>query len=173
MAVFGELNLDPMLDENQVMDARILRLTHPGCVDGFIARRSVEVPDTFVPSATGFASAHEGYLPYLANAAGIFGIKPRWRWFGGVRKNLFETYSLDCRWFSVRGYACALPIYKRLWAIEREFTMFGEIKTHDVLALEATPLLFADPKIAKAVAQLCHPSPRKEAECLRWIPITT
>ncbi len=35
-----------------------------------------------------------------------------------------------------------------------------------------TPM-FADPKIAKAVAQLCHPSPRKEAECLRWIPITT
>lgn len=120
---------DQMLDADEAIDALRLELTHPGFFDGFVDRRNLEVPDTFVPSAKAFAVAHEGYLPWMVNPMGIFGIKPRWHWFGGVRGNLFEVYNLDHRWFSIRGYACALRIYKKLWVIEREFPKYGLKRT--------------------------------------------
>ncbi len=164
---------DQMLDADAAMDASILNLKYPGIHDGFVDRRNVEVPGTFVPSAKAFAVSDHGYLLYMAHPMGIFGIKPRWGWCGSVRQKLFEVYRPYRLWFSVRGYAFALPAYKTLWAIEREFPKFGAIETHDVLAVEATPILFTSPKIAKAAAQLCHPNPGHEAECLRWIPITT
>jgi hypothetical protein len=164
---------DRTLDADTTFNAWVLQRTYQEFIVGFINRRNLEVPDAFVPPAKAFAVADEAYLPYMVNPMGIFGIKPRWRWFGDVRDNLFEVYNLDDRCFSVRGYECALRIYKKLWVIEREFPKFAAVKTHDVLALEATPILFANPKIAKAVAQLCHPNPGHEAECMHWIPITT
>lgn len=177
------MTCDQILDKDRAfdaemfaLDARIFRLLHGALVEDFIHRNNVGVPNTFVPSATGFAVTEcicLLRLLYLAHPKGMYGHSPRWRWIGGERKHLYWTYTFDDHSYSLRGYGCTSDGYEQLWAIEKEREGFGESKVHNVLALDSTPILLTDPKIAKLVAQLCHPNPPEEANSPRWIPITT
>jgi hypothetical protein len=143
---------------------------HQGLVDHVIDRSNVTIPGTFASSATQFSIADDAGILYLAHPMGMYGISPRWHWFGGARKNLFETYDFhDHHWFSLRGCGCTLPGYKKLWAIGRQPSRKSNIQ--DVLTLHSKPIFFTYLPIAKVVAQLCHPNPREEAKCLRWVPI--
>ena len=150
---------------------KIILMMREDVVKDVIDRSHVKVPNTFVPSATQFAIANDAGLLYSAHPMGMYGISPRWGWCGGARKHLFEMYRSDLGWFSVRGYGCTLAGYKEFWAIEH--APFGKSIVQDVLALDSTPIFLTCPKIAKLIAQFCHPSPGQVAESLRWIPITT
>lgn len=159
---------DQMNDVGSSLDE--FRGPHDILVKQVIDRGVVAVSDTFVPSAEQFFIVDDVNILFFADPKGGYGVR-RWRWFGGLRKNLFEAYLPDDgHWFSLRAYG-ALPRYSRLWALERRCRIFGTKHTFDVLALNSTPILFEDPTIAKQVAQTCHPNPREEAARLRWVPL--
>jgi len=159
--MFGELILNCDLDDDTTIN--VLRMLDDGVIKEIIDRGVVEVPRTFMPSATQFAVADDGRFFCLAHSAGMYHILLRRKWFGGVREKRFEVLTKDFHWLSVRGYGCRLTRYKNLWAIARR--PLGS-DAGDVLSLNSTPILFTDPKWAKMVAQFCHPNPREEAKGL-------
>jgi hypothetical protein len=84
----------------------------------------------------------------------------------GERK--FDVLTKDfCHWLSLRGYRYRLTHYTHLWAISRR--PLGSA-AGDVLAVDSTPILFTDPKMAKHLAPACHPCPREDTTGVRWVP---
>ena len=137
----------------------------------FIDRREASnagIPATFMPSATRFAVVGGSYrFCYLAHPMGYYGATRKSSWVGGKRERLFETLT-----FNSDGYALVVReygdrrAYGELWSVQRDGAGVLE-----VLALDADPIFWTIPKIAKAMAKLCHPNPRHEARCLHWIPM--
>ena len=163
--MFGELILNCDLDDDTTIN--VLRMLDDGVIKEIIDRGVVEVPRTFMPSATQFAVADDGRFFCLAYSAGMYHILLRRKWFGGVREKRLDVLTKDCHWLSVRGYGCMLTRYKNLWAIARR--PLGS-NAGDILSLNSTPIFFTDPKWAKELAKACHPCPRKEAKGLCWVP---
>lgn len=154
------------LDDDPGFDEKIFRVVNKGLIEDFIDRRTAEVPDTFVPSAkyVAVANAHLLYLahPRLAHYS-------RWGWVVHERDRLHNAIVGDF-FLSVRRYGGEWG-YGKTWGIERE--LLGT-KVHEVLAFDfgPTPVVFREVKAAMSLAKNCLPSPREEAKCLRWIPIT-
>ena len=82
--MFGELILNCDLDDDTTID--VLRMLDDGVIKEIIDRGVVEVPRTFMPSATQFAVADDGRFFCLAYSAGMYHILLRRKWFGGVRE---------------------------------------------------------------------------------------
>ena len=104
--MFGELILNCDLDDDTTID--VLRMLDDGVIKEIIDRGVVEVPRTFMPSATQFAVADDGRFFCLAHSAGMYHILLRRKWFGGVREKRLEVLTKDFHWLSVRGYGCRL-----------------------------------------------------------------
>jgi hypothetical protein len=104
--MFGELILNCDLDDDTTIN--VLRMLDDGVIKEIIDRGVVEVPRTFMPSATQFAVADDGRFFCLAHSAGMYHILLRRKWFGGVREKRFEVLTKDFHWLSVRGYGCRL-----------------------------------------------------------------
>ena len=135
----------------------------------FIDRRDASnagIPATFMPSATRFAVTGGNGLSYLAHPVGIYGATRKSSWVGGKRERLFETltFNSDGYVLVVRQYGDRRA-YGELWSVQRDGAGVLE-----VLALDADPIFWTYPRVAKAMAKLCHPNPRHEARCLHWIP---
>ena len=105
-------------------------------------------------------------LSYLAHPVGIYGATRKSSWVGGKRERLFETltFNSDGYVLVVRQYGDRRA-YGELWSVQRDGAGVLE-----VLALDADPIFWTYPRVAKAMAKLCHPNPRHEARCLHWIP---
>lgn len=150
-------------------DEKILRaVVGDDRIESLVDRRDTSVPETFVPSARGFAIVSDGLL-FLVHPMAHLGMLGGW--VGGKRKGLYRAATDD-------GYFIAVPRYEGraggpdLWGIER--LCLREKIPAEVLAFGfgPTPIFHRDPTIAKAIAKRCHPYPREEAQLLRWIPIT-
>ncbi len=153
--------MDQMLDVDKAMDALVLRLTHPGLIDDCIDRRNAEVPDTFVPSATLVAVANNNLLSLVHPKA-----------LGEARQMRLDRPEriMAIRRPSANGFVLVARRYGELWGIERQ-REFDDI--HEALVFDngAIPVFHRKPHGAIALAKFCHPNPRKEAQCLRWVPI--
>ena len=115
----------------------------------------------------------EPNIVYLAHPKGAYGVKPKWRWTGGVRSNQFRTFNANQDYdFVAHAYRCSLPRYNKLWAIKRERYRHGKTDdAHyvDLLALRPWPLFFTEVTTAKIVAQLCAPEATAN-KCFCWVP---
>ena len=150
----------------------------------FIDRREASnagILATFMPSATRFAVVGgSNRFCYLAHPMGYYGATRKSSWVGGKPERLFETLSFnaDCYMLAVREYGDRRA-YGELWSVQRSHVIeqvatggaSQRVRVHEVLALDADPIFWTIPKIAKAMAKLCHPNPRPEARCLHWIPL--
>jgi hypothetical protein len=141
---------------------KAFRLAQRDAIKEIVNRKSVEIPDTFVPAANSIALA-DAKLMFLVTPPGLY---PRLGyWVGGVHKGVFT--GCEPRYFlSVRRYG-------KLWSIERQM---GSTDPDEVLAFTfgPTPILFDSHDVARRVArQCCEPILPEEAECVCWIPMTT
>lgn len=149
---------------NCVIDKKLFRRMNsdPNVIEEVLNRNSVEIPDTFVPSANRIALV-SSKLVWLVSEPGLR--PPVGEWFGGVREGLFERFDFD------GDYNLSIRRYGELWSIERkklEPATIGEVLA---FAFGPTPILLQNHKLARMVARQNDPSPREEAQCL-WIPVT-
>jgi hypothetical protein len=137
---------------------------HKGLVDSVIDRRNAKVPDAFVPSAKYIAVANDNLL-LLVHPAALDEAREITFLDGHELEN---TESINI--LSAKGFRLYICQYGKLWCIERKRS-FDDI--HEVLVFncDITPVFHRKPHGVIALAKNCHPNPRKEAECLKWVPI--
>jgi hypothetical protein len=157
---------DQLLDEDVALGKSIFKVLNKGLVDSLIDRGNAKLPDTFVPSAKYIAVANDNLL-LLVHPTALDEAREMTFLDGHEFEN---TESIEIP--SAKGFRLCISQYGKLWAIERQRS-FDDI--HEVLVFnyDITPVLHRKPHGAIALAENCHPNPRKEAECLCWIPITT
>src|SRR5689334_23188240 len=103
------------LIKHETLDHKIFRLMYGKLAEDFIDRSQVEVPDTFVPSATGFGVTDGNSLLWLLSPQGLYGLpRPRWGWVGSAQPHLLRA--CHGSFYTMRGYGCTFDRRKRLWA---------------------------------------------------------
>ena len=136
----------------------------------YIDRSKAELPVTFMPSAKKIALVDE-FIVYLVHPMPLFGQNPPSGWRLSGRNDLFRNVGANGYILYVRRYGEVGTGYEGMWGIERQ--RFRE-EIPEVLAFDfrPTPIFLKYPQEAIFVAKSCHPTPRQEAQCLRWVPIT-
>ena len=127
-----------------------------------------------MPSATEFAVTDGVTIAFLAHPWGIYGAKKLSSWCRAwnERGRIFETAMFDAPAYMLllRDYGSRRGEYRQLLSIER--FPFGQPNDREVLTLNSSPIFFTNLRTAKAIAKLCHPQPRQEAQALHWMRIT-
>lgn len=157
------MSFDQTLDKDEVLDQRILFLSLYRLKVDFINRRNAGVPDTFVPSTKYVAVADDSLLLLVHPTA----LDQARQTTGLNDENIMEVERPGSD-----GFVLFARRYGNLWGIERQ-REYDDI--HEVLVFDRVlmPVVHRKPHGAIALAMNCHPNPRKDAECLRWVPITT
>jgi hypothetical protein len=146
---------------DHILDETIFRLLHDDkLIEEFIDRSNAEIPDTFVPSAIRIAVGTDDLLLFAEPMALYDSMRRSNRWFGSAHGGLFRMVGADSYILSVRRYG-------KLWSIERQ--RLGEKSEVLAFGYGPTPIFYHNFKAAMALAKHCHPNPREEAQCLRWV----
>jgi hypothetical protein len=153
---------------DHLMDEQIFRVLHGGLYEHFIDRDYAEVPDPVAPSAKYVAIAGDNLL-HLVRPMGSQRILRRPKGWERHENDddLSKVIAANDNFLLVRQYGADWDRFGETWAIERK------VGIHEILAFAfgPTPILCFDFKTAMLLGKHCHPNPRKEAQCLRWVPI--
>jgi hypothetical protein len=142
------------------IDEKAFQLMHPDVIEEVINRSSVELPDTFVPSAKRIALGDGGLL-WLVTPPRTY--PPVGHWVGRAREGRFMRFADN------DNYLLSVRRYGKLWSVERK--KLGA-DTGEVLAFAfgSTPILLRRYEDARAIARQSHPSPSEKAQYVCWIP---
>ena len=153
---------------DRLFDERLFRMLHGGLIEHFVERDYAEMPNTVAPGAKYVATASNNLLPFVHP----IGSQRRLRRPNGWERyenddDLSKVIAANDNFLLVRQCGADWDRLGETWAIERK------VGVHEILAFAfgPTPILCFNLKTAMLLAKHCHPNPRKEAECLCWIPI--
>jgi hypothetical protein len=146
-----------------IIDENVFGLTDLDVIEEVINRNSVEIPDTFLPSANRIALVNLNFL-WLANPPPPHPFQRAGHWSGRAREGVYRKIGVD--------YVLSVRRYGKLWSIERKvYKVFGAPVEVLAFASGPTPIFLRSHEEAKMIARPCHPNPREETQSV-WIPIS-
>lgn len=158
-----------MTDDDRMFDEQILRMLYGDLFDHFIDRAYAEVPDTLLPSAKYVALASDNLLSLVHPKGRKVRLYRTTKWVKNKDdESVTRALAANDNFLLVRQCGSDWDKWGDTFTVERKFD------AHEILTLDFDPpvlILCREFKQAMVLAERCCPSPRQEANGLRWVSI--